>query len=80
MRLERAGFDTYAVADALILSHYDFVQSNDLASWKGYYIYRNLFAVHLRYGTNLPEERMDASTNFPQLPTFTSHLLCSVGS
>ncbi len=30
----------------------DFDQQHDLAGWKGYYMYRNLFAVHLRYGEN----------------------------
>ena len=53
IRAERAGHDAYAVRDALMRRHYEFVQTNDLASWKGYYMYRNLFAVHLRYGTNL---------------------------
>ena len=30
-----------------------FDQQHDLAGWKGYYMYRNLFAVHFRYGENL---------------------------
>jgi hypothetical protein len=29
-----------------------FDQQHDLSSWKGYYMYRNLFAVHFRYGEN----------------------------
>lgn len=53
IRAQRAGHDAYAVRDALMRRHFDFVQSNDLASWKGYFMYRNLFVVHLRYGTNL---------------------------
>ena len=53
IRAERAGSNAYAVRDALMRRHYEFIQNNDLASWKGYYMYRNLFAVHLRYGTNL---------------------------
>jgi hypothetical protein len=31
----------------------DFEQQHALDSWKGYYMYRNLFVVHFRYGTNL---------------------------
>ncbi|WP_341729223.1 glycosyltransferase [Brooklawnia sp.] len=53
IRAQRAGYDAYAVRDALMRRHFDFVQQNDLASWKGYFMYRNLFVVHLRYGTNL---------------------------
>ena len=30
----------------------DFDQQHDLDGWKGYYMYRNLFAVHFRYGDN----------------------------
>lgn len=53
IRARQAGFKAYAVRDALMRRHYDFVQQNDLSSWKGYYMYRNLFAVHYRYGTNV---------------------------
>ncbi|WP_344261003.1 glycosyltransferase [Brooklawnia cerclae] len=52
LRAQRAGFAMWAVRDALMRRQFDFVQSNDLASWKGFYMYRNLFAVHFRYGTN----------------------------
>jgi rhamnopyranosyl-N-acetylglucosaminyl-diphospho-decaprenol beta-1,3/1,4-galactofuranosyltransferase len=30
----------------------DFDQQHDLGGWKGYYMYRNLFVVHERYGAN----------------------------
>ena len=30
----------------------EFDQQLDLAGWKGYYMYRNLFTIHLRYGEN----------------------------
>ncbi|MGI5951741.1 MAG: glycosyltransferase [Brooklawnia sp.] len=53
IRARAAGFTAWAVRDALMRRHYDFVQQNDLSSWKGYYMYRNLFAVHYRYGTNV---------------------------
>ena len=53
IRAQRAGFEMVAVRDALMRRQFDFVQSNDLASWKGFYMYRNLFVVHFRYGTNV---------------------------
>lgn len=53
IRARRAGFTAYAVRDALMRRHYDFVQQEDLAGWKGFYMYRNLFVVHFRYGTNV---------------------------
>ena len=53
LRAQRAGFQMWAVRDALMRRHFDFSQDADLAGWKGFYMYRNLFAVHFRYGTNL---------------------------
>ena len=53
IRAQRAGFQLWAVRDALMRRAFDFSQGNDLASWKGFYMYRNLFAVHFRYGTNI---------------------------
>lgn len=53
IRARRAGFTAYAVRDALMRRHFDFVQNEDLSGWKGLYMYRNLFVVHFRYGTNL---------------------------
>ena len=53
IRARAAGFTAWAVRDALMRRHYDFVQQNDLSSWKGYYMYRNLFVVHYRYGANI---------------------------
>ena len=52
IRARLAGFTAYAVRDALMRRRYDFVQGEDLAGWKGFYMYRNLFVVHFRYGTN----------------------------
>ena len=52
LRARRAGFGILAVRDALMIRQLDFSQQHDLDSWKGYYMYRNLFAVHLRYGDN----------------------------
>jgi rhamnopyranosyl-N-acetylglucosaminyl-diphospho-decaprenol beta-1,3/1,4-galactofuranosyltransferase len=52
VRARRAGFPIVAVRDAVLVRQLDFDQQHDLAGWKGYYMYRNLFVVHLRYGAN----------------------------
>jgi GT2 family glycosyltransferase len=53
IRARRAGFRILAVRDAVLVRQLVFDQQHDLSSWKGYYMYRNLFAVHFRYGENL---------------------------
>lgn len=52
LRARRAGHRIWAVRDAVLVRQLDFDQQHDLSGWKGYYMYRNLFAVHLRYGEN----------------------------
>jgi rhamnopyranosyl-N-acetylglucosaminyl-diphospho-decaprenol beta-1,3/1,4-galactofuranosyltransferase len=52
IRARRAGFPIVAVRDAVLVRQLDFDQQHDLSGWKGYYMYRNLFAVHFRYGEN----------------------------
>ncbi|GAB4009430.1 glycosyltransferase family 2 protein [Nocardioides ultimimeridianus] len=52
IRARRAGFPILAVRDAVLVRQFDFDQQHDLSGWKGYYMYRNLFAVHFRYGEN----------------------------
>ncbi len=52
LRARRAGFRIWAVRDAILVRQLDFDQQHDLSGWKGYYMYRNLFTVHLRYGEN----------------------------
>jgi GT2 family glycosyltransferase len=52
IRARRAGFRIWAVRDAVLVRQLDFDQQHDLAGWKGFYMYRNLFVVHLRYGEN----------------------------
>jgi GT2 family glycosyltransferase len=52
IRARRAGYRIWAVRDAVLVRQLDFDQQYDLEGWKGYYMYRNLFAVHLRYGEN----------------------------
>jgi rhamnopyranosyl-N-acetylglucosaminyl-diphospho-decaprenol beta-1,3/1,4-galactofuranosyltransferase len=52
VRARRAGFPVVAVRDAVLVRQLDFDQQHDMRSWKGYFMYRNLFVVHLRYGEN----------------------------
>jgi len=52
VRARRAGFRIWAVRDAVLVRQLDFSQQHDLAGWKGFYMYRNLFVVHFRYGEN----------------------------
>jgi GT2 family glycosyltransferase len=52
LRARHAGYRIWAVRDAVLVRQLDFDQQHDLSSWKGYFMYRNLFAVHLRYGEN----------------------------
>jgi GT2 family glycosyltransferase len=52
VRARRAGFRIWAVRDAILVRQLGFDQQHDLSGWKGYYMYRNLFVVHLRYGEN----------------------------
>ena len=53
LRARRAGFRIWAVRDAVLVRQLAFDQQHDLAGWKGFYMYRNLFVVHFRYGENL---------------------------
>ncbi|NYE37451.1 GT2 family glycosyltransferase [Nocardioides cavernae] len=52
VRARRAGHRIWAVRDALLVRQLDFNQQHDLAGWKGFFMYRNLFVVHLRHGEN----------------------------
>jgi rhamnopyranosyl-N-acetylglucosaminyl-diphospho-decaprenol beta-1,3/1,4-galactofuranosyltransferase len=52
VRARRAGYRIWAVRDAVLVRQLAFDQQHALDSWKGYYMYRNLFAVHFRYGEN----------------------------
>jgi rhamnopyranosyl-N-acetylglucosaminyl-diphospho-decaprenol beta-1,3/1,4-galactofuranosyltransferase len=53
VRVRNAGFPIMALRDAVLVRQLDFDQQHDMQSWKGYYMYRNLFVVHLRYGENV---------------------------
>lgn len=60
IRARRAGFRIWAVRDAVLVRQLGFDQQHDLSGWKGYYMYRNLFAVHRRYGENALVRRKPA--------------------
>jgi rhamnopyranosyl-N-acetylglucosaminyl-diphospho-decaprenol beta-1,3/1,4-galactofuranosyltransferase len=52
LRARRAGYRIWAVRDAVLVRQLDFDQQDALGTWKGFYMYRNLFVVHFRYGAN----------------------------
>ncbi|KRF29395.1 glycosyltransferase family 2 protein [Nocardioides sp. Soil805] len=52
VRARLAGRRIWAVRDAVLVRQLDFNQQHDLSGWKGFYMYRNLFVVHLRHGEN----------------------------
>ena len=53
VRARRAGFRIWAIRDAVLVRQLDFDQQHALDTWKGYYMYRNLFVVHFRHGENV---------------------------
>jgi GT2 family glycosyltransferase len=52
LRASKAGYRIWAVRDAVLVRQLAFSQELALESWKGYYMYRNLFVVHFRHGQN----------------------------
>lgn len=52
LRARRAGFHIWGIRDAVLVRQLEFDQQHDLAGWKGFYMFRNLFVVHFRYGEN----------------------------
>jgi GT2 family glycosyltransferase len=53
VRARRAGFRIWAIRDAVLVRQLDFDQQHALDTWKGFYMYRNLFLVHFRHGENV---------------------------
>ena len=53
LRAQRAGFEIVCLRDAVLVRQLDFDQQHALDTWKGFYMYRNLFVVHFRYGSNV---------------------------
>jgi GT2 family glycosyltransferase len=52
LRARRAGYRIWGIRDAVLVRQLDFDQQHALDTWKGFYMYRNLFVVHFRYGAN----------------------------
>jgi GT2 family glycosyltransferase len=52
VRARKAGFRIWAVRDAVLVRQLEFDQQHALDTWKGFYMYRNLFVVHFRHGEN----------------------------
>jgi rhamnopyranosyl-N-acetylglucosaminyl-diphospho-decaprenol beta-1,3/1,4-galactofuranosyltransferase len=52
VRARRAGFKIWGLRDAVLVRQLDFDQQHALDTWKGFYMFRNLFVVHFRYGEN----------------------------
>ena len=53
VRARRAGFRIWGIRDAVLVRQLDFDQQHSLDTWKGFYMFRNLFVVHFRYGENV---------------------------
>jgi GT2 family glycosyltransferase len=53
IRARRAGFPIVCLRDAVLVRQLDFDQQHALDGWKGFFMYRNLFVVHFRYGGNV---------------------------
>jgi rhamnopyranosyl-N-acetylglucosaminyl-diphospho-decaprenol beta-1,3/1,4-galactofuranosyltransferase len=52
VRARRAGYRIWGLRDAALVRQLDFDQQHALDTWKGFYMFRNLFVVHFRYGEN----------------------------
>jgi GT2 family glycosyltransferase len=52
LRARKAGYRIWAVRDAVLVRQLAFSQQLALDTWKGFYMYRNLFVVHFRHGEN----------------------------
>lgn len=53
LRAREAGFGILALRDAVLVRQLEFDQQHALDTWKGFYMYRNLFVVHFRHGENV---------------------------
>lgn len=51
-RIKRHGFPIYLVKEARVWRQLSFNKQEALCSWKGYYMFRNMFVMHFLYGEN----------------------------
>lgn len=52
LRAKQAGFTILAVRDAILVRQLPFDQAGAINSWKAYYMFRNFFYIHHKFGTN----------------------------
>lgn len=52
LRIRALGYKITAVRDAILVRQLDFNQQAALNSWKAYYMFRNLFHIHYKFGEN----------------------------
>ena len=53
IRIRKAGFHVNAVRDAVIIRQQNYSTNSALTGWKGFYMYRNFFLIHYRFGENI---------------------------
>ena len=53
LRIRSLGYTIMAVRDAVLVRQLDFNQKAALNSWKAYYMFRNLFHIHYKFGSNI---------------------------
>lgn len=52
LRARKAGFSIKAVRDAKLIRQLPFDQQGAINSWKAFYMFRNLFHIHFKFGEN----------------------------
>lgn len=52
-RIKRHGFPIYLVKEARVQRQLNFNKHEAICSWKGYYMFRNMFVIHFLYGENV---------------------------
>jgi len=53
LRARDAGYSILAVRDAKLIRQLPFDQEGAISSWKAYYMFRNLFHIHYKFGKNI---------------------------
>ena len=53
LRARRAGYSIKAVRDAKLIRQLPFDQQGAINSWKAFYMFRNLFYIHFKFGKNI---------------------------
>ena len=53
LRARRAGYSIKAVRDAKLIRQLPFDQQGAIDSWKAFYMFRNLFYIHFKFGENI---------------------------